>query len=327
MSGFSAVRGEQAFLKMGIMGFSGSGKTFTASQIAVGLHQHCTQLGIMKGDDPVFFLDTETGADWVDKMFKERGIPLYVDKTRSFLRLVPALKEVADRKGILIIDSVTHFWRELTESFARKKGRTSLVFSDWAWLKAQWGTFTDAFVNSTCHIIMCGRAGFEYDFFEAEDGKRELEKTGIKMKAEGETGYEPSILVLMERRQPMESGTLKEAYHTARVLKDRGNVIHGKEFKNPTFQDFLPHIQCLNLGGEHVGVNTAETSEALVPPSSPSWKKEEEEKEVVLDEIQCHLMKQYPGTKQSDKTAKADLLEAHFGTRSWERAVEDARVE
>lgn len=301
------------------MGFSGSGKTFTASRLAVGLHQHCVQRGVMDKDAPVFFLDTETGVDWIREHFDEAGIKLLVDKTRAFTRLVPAVKEVASQKAILVIDSITHFWRELTESYAKQKRRTSLTFADWAWLKSQWGAFTDAFVNSTCHVVMCGRAGFEYDFFEAEDGKKELEKTGIRMKAEGETGYEPSLLVLMEQHQEMERGVVKGIYHTAHILKDRGNVIHGQLFRNPSFVSFLPHIERLNLGGDHVGVDTSETSENLVPPTNPEWKKREAEKEVVLDEIQCHLIKLYPGTKQSDKSAKMDLLEKHFGSRSWER--------
>ena len=54
--------------------------------------------------------------------------------------------------------------------------------------------------------------GYEYDYFEDEAGKKQLEKTDIKMKAEGEMGYEPSLLVLMERHTVME--TMK-AYRTA----------------------------------------------------------------------------------------------------------------
>ena len=42
--------------------------------------------------------------------------------------------------------------------------------------------FTDLFINAPIHIILCGRAGYEYDYFEdQETGKKNLEKTGIKI--------------------------------------------------------------------------------------------------------------------------------------------------
>lgn len=101
---------------------------------------------------------------------------------------------------------------------------------------------------------MCGRAGYEYDFFEGDDGKRQLAKTGIKMKAETETGYEPSILIQMEKQMNVETG---QVWRTARILKDRSTRIDGQVFSNPTFKNFLPHIEFLNLG--------ARTS-VLIPP-------------------------------------------------------------
>jgi hypothetical protein len=48
-------------------------------------------------------------------------------------------------------------------------------------------------------VIICGRAGYEYDYFEDDEGKKQLEKTGIKMKAETEMGFEPSLLVFRFR--------------------------------------------------------------------------------------------------------------------------------
>jgi hypothetical protein len=316
---FTEAKCDTAYAKFGVLGFTGTGKTFLAKELAIGLHQYCVERGAMGKDTPVFFLDTETGSDWVRTYFAESGVPLMVDKTRAFTRLVPAVLEVEKKKGILIIDSITHFWTELTGSYMLAKNRTSLRFEDWAWLKQQWARFTDAYVNSQAHIIMCGRAGYEYDYFENDSGKKELIKSGIKMKAEGETGFEPSMLVLMERQVDMDNGEIKNIYRTGQVLKDRGSKIDGKVFRNPTFQDFLPHIECLNVGGKHVGVNTAVTSEGIVPPDVRKWEKDKIELGAVLDEIACELMKRYPSTKNEDKIGKQDTLEKHFGTRAWKR--------
>jgi len=318
---FQEATKEQAYLKAGFMGFAGSGKTYTAKELAIGLHKYCCDNGIRAKGDPVYFLDTETGSDWVLDDFQEAGIPLLRDKTIAFTALVPAIEQVAEMKGILIIDSITHFWRELTESYATRKKRTKLEFQDWAWLKSQWAKFTTAYINSSAHIILCGRAGFEYDYFENAAGEKELEKTGVKMKAETETGYEPSILVLMTRHQEI---TKKKGHelvisHSAQVVKDRSTKIDGKVFKDPTFENFLPHVQCLNLGGQHVGVDTTQSSVDIVPADPRDWVKDKADKAVTLDEIQAELLRLHPSSSQAAKTAKADLLEKYFRSRSWKK--------
>lgn len=319
MSLFKKQENTQAYLKAGLMGFSGDGKTYTACEIAIGLVHLMRERDIASGERPVMFLDTETGSDWLAPRFAQEGVELMTAKTRAFVDLVPAIQEAESSGSVLIIDSITHFWRELTESYAERKNRKrGLEFQDWAWLKSQWGRFTDAFVNSQAHIIMCGRAGYEYDFFTNDSGKRELEKTGIKMRAETETGYEPSILILMEKHQDLESKTV---YRTASILKDRSTLIDGKTFRNPTFDDFRPHVDFLNLGGTQIGVDTERDSKGIIERDGKSqWQLDKEQKEIVLDEIQSLLVKHHPSTSGADKKAKSELIEKHLKTLSWKKA-------
>lgn len=320
MSLFKLSTNTQAYLKCGIMGFAGDGKTYTASEIAIGLVELMRKRKLPEGDKPVMFLDTETGSDWIKPRFDAADIALYTAKTRSFVDLIAAIKEVEKDGSVMIIDSISHFWRQLMSEYAERKGRKrGLEFQDWAWLKKEWANFTDLFVNSRCHIIMCGRAGYEYDFFENESGKKELEKTGIKMKAETETGYEPSILILMEKHAET-IGENKRVWRTATILKDRSTLIDGKTFDNPTFSCFLPHIEFLNLGGEHLGVDTSrDNAELFADDGEPRWIKEKRQKEIALDEVVEVINKHYPGTSAEAKKAKGDLLEEVFGSRSWER--------
>lgn len=320
MAIFTKSRNTQAYLKAGIMGFAGDGKTYTASEIAIGLVELMRKRGLEAGNSPVMFLDTETGSDWVKPRFDAANIELYTAKTRAFVDLIEAVKEAEEIGSVLLIDSISHFWRSLTEEYAERRGRKrGLEFQDWAWLKKEWGRFTDLFVNSRCHIIMCGRAGYEYDFFENESGKKELEKTGVKMKAETETGYEPSILILMEKHADT-IGDNKRVWRTATVLKDRSTLIDGKTFDNPTFNSFLPHIEFLNLGGEHLGVDmTRDNAELFANDGEPKWMKEKRLKEIALDEIVEVIKKHYPGTSADSQKAKGDILEKVFASRSWER--------
>jgi hypothetical protein len=308
---FKKAEMTSAFLKMGIMGFAGSGKTFTATETAIGLIRHMRERGVAYADKPAFFLDTETGSDWVKPRFDAAGIELHTAKTRAFSDLMVAVKEAEKNASLLLVDSISHFWTEITESYMRKKNRTRLQFEDWGFLKGEWRKFTDLFVNSHLHIILCGRAGYEYDYFQDEAGKKQLEKTGIKMKAEGEMGYEPSLLVLMERAMDMESTTVRR---TATILKDRATLIDGKVFDNPTFKHFLPHVKFLNLGGEQLGVDTSRNSDHTIPAETRDHRSGQ--RKLVLDEIESILVLHYPGQSAVEKKAKVRALRDHFEA-SW----------
>src|SRR5262245_38500201 len=127
------------------------------------------------------------------------------------------------------------------------------------------------------------------------------------MKAEGEMGYEPSLLVLMEREMEMAPKTNR---HFAKVLKDRSTLLDGKEFADPTFEHFLPHIQCLNLGGRQLGVDATRTSVGMIPADARDNRIVQ--RKIVLDEIETLLVLHYPSTGAADKRKKAELLRAHF---------------
>lgn len=305
----------QAYLKCGILGFSGSGKTFTGTKIAIGLYE------FMKAKKPVYFIDTETGSDFVKPLFDEKKIPLQVAKTRAFSDLLEGVREAEKNASILIIDSITHFWNELMESFVKKKEIKRILFHHWLPLKQEWRVFTDLFINSTLHILMIGRAGWEYSYEEDDEGTKELTKTGTKMKAEGEMGYEPSLLVEMEHLKAEIGKIGAGLIHRAWIVKDRTNTIQGKFFDNPDFPVFLPHINCLNIGGKHSGVDITRNSTALFdgPNSGSNIHKR---REIAKESIENELVKQWPGQDKESKLAKIRVLEEVFGTNSW-TAVSD----
>lgn len=316
MSMFKPADNSMAYFKMGVMGEAGSGKTHTATLTMIGLVQHLKKRGIAGSHRPVYMLDTEQGSAWIKPMFDEAGIPLMVAKTRAFKDLVPAVRDAEKNASGLFIDSITHFWEDLQNSYMNQRQRTRLEFQDWAVLKKMWRTFSDAYVNSELHCILCGRLGFEYEQVEDERGRKQIEKSGVKMQAEKSLGYEPNMLVWMERDTDL---VTKKVTRTATVLKDRSQRLDGQQYANPTFETFLPHIEFLALGGRHETVDTSRTSEDAIPDEDVvhSSDLKSVRRQIALDEIQALMVEHYPSQSAEDKKAKAALLVKHFKTKSW----------
>lgn len=319
MSLFQPADSGHAFLKAGVMGLAGAGKTFTASNLAIGLVKHTQDKGLPV-KNTVAFVDTENGAAWMTPRFKDAGIELMVARTRALTDLRDAIKWATDNADILIIDSITHFWTIFCDEYAVKmKRRRGLEFSDWNNVKREWRTnFTDHYLNSPLHIIMCGRQGYEYDMQVNDAGKKELIKTGVKMRAEGETGFEPSLLFQMEQEQSMENGEVQSVRRTAFVLKDRSTMLDGHTLINPTFASFLPHIETLELGGAGVAVDTKrDSAELFTQDGGNKWEQTKRLRDIALEEIEQELVRCWPGQDKDAKAAKMDMLEKLFGTRSW----------
>lgn len=229
------------YAKIAFEGFAGDGKSYTAVELAIGIHK------LIGSTKPIAIVDTEKAMDKLKHRFSDAGIPAKVTNGRSLATVSAAIQACNDGYAdILIIDSITHVWESYLAAYMAEKKKTRLDFADWGVIKPKWKKeFSDAFVMANTHIIFSGRAGYEYeDEKNAETGKREIFKSGIKMKAEGETAFEPDILVLMEKKQSILSDK-KEITRQATIIKDRTTRIDGKTFTNPTFEDFYPAISTL----------------------------------------------------------------------------------
>lgn len=326
MSYFKDAENCLAYAKVGLMGEPGGGKTHTATLIAIGLLDYLKKCKIPVAG-PAMMIDTEQGSSWVKPMFEEAGMKLQVAKTRAFRDLVPMVKEAERGASILFIDSISHFWDELQASYlAAKSKRLSersgrkvtlkrLEFQDWNFLKQEWRTFSDIFVASPLHIVMCGRLAWEYEHTEDDEGRKEIERVGAKMAAEKGLGYEPNMLIWMERHLDLKT---RKQTRTATILKDRSRKIDGKRFTNPTFKDFLPHFKVMALGGEHAAVDLTRTSEDAMPGDDyvPGDMKGIQ-RTILVEKTQALLVKHFPSRSADDMREKARLLQEYFGTTAW----------
>ena len=312
---FKRAEKSAAFLKMGIYGDAGSGKTRTASEVAIGLALHLKAMG--QPLPPVLFIDTETGAHWVRPLFESKGIEFLTAQTRAFSDLKTAVADAEAMGAILIVDSITHFWEEVKDTFLKAKRERlrrsylKLEFSDYGTLKPLWGEFTTAYLNSRAHIILCGRAGGTYEYQENDEShKKDLIQTGTKMRTEKDMGYEPSLLVEMTIEKDPADKRKKKTFRRAFIIKDRSDILDGTEVDNPEFKDFLPHIKWLNLGGVHKGFDADRNSAALFPADDREDRSFQ--RKVVLEEIENLLVLHFPSTGGSDRKAKIEHLRDFF---------------
>ena len=319
---FKITKSSPVYSKLGTYGEAGSGKTTTTALFVIGLHE------FIKSTKPVCFLDTETGSDFVRVLFDKAKIELAVIKDRSFKTLnevIPAALKLSD---ILIIDSISHPYEDMMQSYLAKTGKKKLAFQDWNVLKPTFYQFTSAYVVAPLHIFICGRSANIWDYFKDEDDKMQLHKVATRMKVEKEMGYEPHLLIEMSKAYA-EDG--KKLIHRAVIFKDRNpdpkTTLDGKSFDNPTFEDILPHILSLNIGGKYEPVDLQD-SQALFQKENgaPEWQIMESQRQIAMEEYRGFLDQNFPSTGKEDKQARININLHLFGTFS-QTAIEKKRKE
>lgn len=311
---FKKLENTRPFLKMAFEGFAGDGKTFTAVQVAIGLHK------LIKSQKPIAIFDTEMASKALIEFFENEGIEVLVnDESRTLASLSASIKWCEEGGAdILIIDSITHVWEQFTEAYKKDKKRSALQFQDWGTLKPKWkDEFSTPFVKAKCHIIFTGRAGFEYENeINEESGKREIFKSGIKMKAENETAFEPDLLVLMQKKQDI-LGEKKVITREATILKDRTTKIDGKTFTNPVFDDFYPAISVL-LKGTLKEVHGLTILPDTFEDFDTKYSEQRRKRDTYIAEIEGAFKLMGLGTAQKDKQIVAWILKEVFRVNSIE---------
>lgn len=226
---FKKAKAEQAYLKIGIYGPPGSGKTFTTLLCAEGLNSK---------DKRTAFVDTERGTDFYSQAIKDRKVhPAAFDfdaiYTRSITEILTEVKALdLNKYNVIVIDSMTHVWEAVKQAYSGKLMRNGQIpLNAWGSIKKPYKELMALLLSMPAHVFILGRQGAEFD----EDDNGEMKKVGVKMKAEGETAYEPHILLRMEGVKDKQGIATPTIY----VEKDRTGILSGREFANPTFQDLI----------------------------------------------------------------------------------------
>lgn len=171
---FEIVENTGFYLRMGITGPAGSGKTYSALKIA-------TEFGVNK----VGIIDTEAkSARRYAHAFSQRFAALELDhfSPQEYIEAI----QTAEQAGIefLVIDSLSHAWvgkggvLEMADQ-AAKRNKTGNSFAAWRDVTPEHNRLVDTILRAPMHIIATFRSKTEYVIEQGPQGKSVPRKVGL----------------------------------------------------------------------------------------------------------------------------------------------------
>jgi hypothetical protein len=280
-SKFSKAKSEQAFFKAALYGKTGSGKTLTSLFWAEGLSK--------REGKRIAFIDTEHGSDFYCTDIKERTChPKAFDFdriiTKSLMETLDAVESIDPAEyGVLVIDSITHLWEAAQNAYNGKRmPNGGIPVQAWQQIKRPYKKLMSIFLDGNFHSIICGREGVVLD--KDEDG--ELQVTGTKLKAEGETPYEPHIL---GRMLPGIRDSLGGYIVSVFFEKDRSGILTGRSFEWPNYTTIDPVVTYLSGGVQGKLGTPEENAEIDAAAQERAAEQAEAERQSLFNQIRTAL--------------------------------------
>jgi hypothetical protein len=238
MATFHKPQALKAALKMALYGPAGSGKTFSSLLIAEGLARHAGKR--------IAYIDTEYGTTFYGQHVAQRAVhpeafDFEVLYTKSITQALDAVRNLDPGFGVLVIDSISHLWDSCKAAYTGRLTKVGTVpLHGWAAIKRPYKEMMHLLLSSPVHVLICGRQAID---FSEDDGASELKNVGFRMRAEGETAYEPDVLVRLESYKESRKAA---AIPVAHVEKDRTGVLTGQSISWPTYDNIaLPLLGLL----------------------------------------------------------------------------------
>ncbi|WP_441253683.1 AAA family ATPase [Bradyrhizobium sp. 613_E4_N2_2] len=188
---------EGARLVIGIAGISGSGKTYTALQLAYGLaNNDASKVGLLDTENKRGSLYADILRD--DQNNVQEFLVGDLDAPFSPQRYIDAI-QAFQKAGVevLVIDSVTHEWEGIggCHDIAKPPG-INLKMDKWNDAKAEHKRFMNVLLASNMHIIVCIRARNKVKPVKV-NGKTEFEDQGVLPVQEQNFMFELTVSMMM----------------------------------------------------------------------------------------------------------------------------------
>lgn len=165
------------YLRMGLLGPSGSGKSFTALTVATSL-----------GFENIAIIDTENkSARRYAKSFGRRFLSLELShfSPRDYIEALQEAQRA--RVEVLIVDSLSHAWAgkggvlEMVDQSAKRqaRGASQNSFNGWREVTPEHNRLVEALIQVPMHLIVTMRVKTEYIVEKDAQGKSVPKKVGM----------------------------------------------------------------------------------------------------------------------------------------------------
>lgn len=250
----------QSKLRIALSGAAGSGKTYSALQIAKGI-------GVK-----IAVIDTERGSASLYADIFDFDV-LNIDPPYTPAKYIDAIA-TAEKSGynVIIIDSLSHAWAGAgglldMHDAIQKSSKSGNGYTAWREITPIHNKLVDAIVGSRCHVIATMRSKMEY-VIENTGSKNNVRKVGMAPIQRDDLQYEFSVHIELSQE------------HVAISSKDRTGLFDGKYFV-PSEQTGVLLISWLNSPASKPQHQSASNSDNKPAPLSPVEENSEQPKKAV----------------------------------------------
>ena len=253
---------KKAKMRLGLIGVSGSGKTFSALQIAFGM------------GGKVGLIDTEHGSGELYSHMGDYDV-ITLEPPYTTQKYRDAMKAFEDAGyGTIILDSITHAWSGeggLLEKQGKLEasGKYKNSYASWREITPEHNLFIEEMLNSPCNVIATMRAKTEYSLEKDEKGRVVPRKVGLAPVQRDGMEYEFTIVLDIQDN------------HYCKASKDRTGIF-GDEIFIPSIKAGEQILAWFNSGAElkkpepkQDGITTAAVKEIMETAKVPQISEEQ----------------------------------------------------
>jgi hypothetical protein len=253
MAGFKKASREKIWLKVLMAGSSGSGKTYSALRIGMGIAK--------KSGGKVAAIDTENGRiRYYANEFDFDDMQLEAPYTPE--KYIDAIDDAIDGGyTVLILDSISHEWAYCVDVHSKMPGNS---YTNWSKITPRHDRFTEKVIQAPIHIIATARGKDEY-VLEEKNGKQVPKKVGLGYKQRDGVEYEYTVTFNIDQQT-----------HVATATKDNTHLFE-ERYDALTEKDGMALFEWANSGDAPV----REQKETVVVKTPEKTKPVE--KEVVVN--------------------------------------------
>ena len=194
MAFVKAVR-EKVYLKALLTGASGSGKSQSALELAMGIAKKC--------GGGIAYIGTEGDRDKLYSQYKSKHGDynfeydlLQLEDPFTTDKYIAAINEALDAGyKVIIIDGLSAEWKWLNDTHDKMPGNS---FTNWGKLKPKHRQLIDKILTSPAHILCCARGKDEW-LMEEKNGKQVPKKVGLGSQTDKDISYEMMLSLQLDQ--------------------------------------------------------------------------------------------------------------------------------